>query len=457
MDLIIVGVLFIGALTASLLTGINILIPLVFGLVLLMLAALRRGHKLPAVLKMVWKGGSKAAIVLVLFLFISFLTAAWRASGTIPMMVDIGIRLIAPELFLLFAFFITAAVAFLIGSSFGSCGTIGVAMLILARAGGVSLPIAAGAILSGAYFGDRTSLFSATANYVASLTKTSVYTNLSRMLKTAILPVVSTCAVFAAISLLLPMESGEAAAFADIGEHFKLNFWAILPALILLALALFRCNVKIAVVISTAAAILVAIFVQGEAPLDMLKYLYYGYTPASTEGFGQVIGGGGFRMMIQTWLIVILSSTYAGIFEGTGMLSGLDHIIVRFAKKTSPYIAGATVGLTTSLFSCNQTLAVTLTHQVMRGPYEQLGLTDQDLAIDMSNGVEIIAPLIPWNIAAATALAMMGFNTSAVPFAFYMILTVLLSAAASLVKKRKVRKESKHEKNGAPENETNPA
>ena len=167
-----------------------------------MLSALAEGFSLH------WAVLLPAALMLVLPLasaaMAGMVTALWRSSGTISFFLYHGLRGIAPGSFLLMAFLIPAALSFALGTSYGVTGTAGVVLITLARSGGVDLAPAAGAILSGAYFGDRCSPMSSCATLVAACTGTRLYDNVREMLRTGLVPTVLTAAVFGAVSLRHP-------------------------------------------------------------------------------------------------------------------------------------------------------------------------------------------------------------------------------------------------------------
>ena len=184
--------------------GWNLLWALSLGLLLFFALGLRRGFSSRALAAMAWRQGRESLIVVPVFLLIGMVTALWRSSGTISFFLYHGLRGIAPGSFLLMAFLIPAALSFALGTSYGVTGTAGVVLITLARSGGVDLAPAAGAILSGAYFGDRCSPMSSCATLVAACTGTRLYDNVREMLRTGLVPTVLTAAVFGAVSLRHP-------------------------------------------------------------------------------------------------------------------------------------------------------------------------------------------------------------------------------------------------------------
>jgi len=143
----------------------------------------RKGYALKELLNLSWTGAKTSIIVMQIFLLIGWLIAMWQAAGVIPMIIATGIDLIDPSIFIVCAFLITAIVSMLLGTALGTVGTIGIVLITMARAGSIPENIVVGAIIAGAYFGDRNGPLSSSASLVAALTHTKVSTNIPIMFK----------------------------------------------------------------------------------------------------------------------------------------------------------------------------------------------------------------------------------------------------------------------------------
>ena len=155
---------FLAVVLGCVITGQNLLWALWFGIAIFAAIALKRGHTPKEICAMAWKKGRTALVVIPVLLIIGTVTGLWRASGTIACFLYHGLRLISPTWFILMTFLLSAAMSFLLGSAFGVASTAGVVLITIARSGGVDLTVTAGAIISGAYFGDKMSPLSDTTN-----------------------------------------------------------------------------------------------------------------------------------------------------------------------------------------------------------------------------------------------------------------------------------------------------
>ena len=170
MDFWFAMLVFIGAMVACLCADVSMSLALVAGFLCFWVVGLRRGYGARALMKMALRGGKDALGVVRVLALIGLITAAWRASGTIAFFIVKGVSLITPSLFILIAFALSAVLSYALGTCFGVVGTVGVIFMALARSGGVNELIAAGAILSGAFFGDRCAPISSSANLIAGVT-----------------------------------------------------------------------------------------------------------------------------------------------------------------------------------------------------------------------------------------------------------------------------------------------
>jgi Na+:H+ antiporter, NhaC family len=425
LDTVLIFVLFFSALLFSIYNGVSILYPLVFGLAGFTFISIRRGHLFVHLLRMMFAGSKKSLIVIKIFVLIGAITAVWRACGTIPFIVYYGIELINGKFFILSAFLLCCFVSYLLGTSFGTVGTVGVVLIVLAKSGQVDINVAAGAIIAGAYFGDRCSPMSSSANLVAALTHTKLYLNISNMTRTSITPFAISLIGYIYVSHFNPLAAYDHQIGNEILGSFDLNMIVLIPALIVLLLPVLKVDVKLSMGVSILSGILIGFFIQHISLLQMLKYITIGYSMDQRSFLAGILEGGGLLSMLKVSLIVLISSAYSGIFEGTGVLKEIEGFFERLSERISVYPAMIISSLLTASFSCNQTLAVMLTHQFEHKIYEKRRLSNYRLALDLENTVILISPLIPWNIAGAVPAAALSADAGFIIYAFYLFLVPL--------------------------------
>lgn len=394
-------VVFAVTLIGCILAGIPILAALALGYLIFFAYTLSRGYTVRDILGMSWKGIKTAKNILITFLLIGMLTALWRAAGTIPAIVSYCAGLMNPSVMILMAFLLNCLVSVLTGTAFGMAATMGVICMTMAKAMGCNEILTGGAILSGVFFGDRCSPVSTSALLVSELTHTNIFDNIRLMVRTAIVPLILTCAFYGVCGIAFPAaEAGNLSLTESFSGVFHLGLIPILPAVVIMVLSLFRVQVRMAMLASIMTALGVCLFWQHTDLFLIVGILVNGYQ-SPDPSISSMIDGGGIMSMVRVALIITISSSYSGIFEGTGLLNGLKSKMGSVSRKITVFGTILMTSMVAGMVACNQTLATMLVDQVCK----DLEPDQQRFAIDMENSVIVTAPLIPWSIAGAVPLA----------------------------------------------------
>ena len=408
-------VLFLAGVLTCALLNISLIYPLSLGVVMFFCLGRSRGYAAKDLLRMGWAKGNNALVIVPVLLLIGVVTALWRSSGTIAFFLYHGLQGIAPPLFVLMAFLLTTLLSFMLGTSFGVIGTGGVILITLARSGGVDLAITAGAIISGAYFGDRCSPMSSCASLVAVCTGTELYGNVKEMLKTAALPTVLTTAIFGILSVMNPLAAADDTLLTALATQYTLHWVVFVPAALMLLLPLLKVPVKIALAVSATLSFFITIFLQGLPLLDTVKTAIVGYTPA-TGVLQDILAGGGLLSMVSVCIICLLTSFSAGILEGINALDGMKALIETLSSKLGLFPTCAILSLIVGCFFCNQTVIVVMGEQLLAESYRRRGASRLELAMDLANSGVVLAGLIPWSIACSIPLSMLDVGLEAMPW-----------------------------------------
>lgn len=456
--------LILGVFSASLLIclglNISVLLALGFGLALFLLYGRKKGFSWQELLGMAARGVLTVKNILITFLLIGILTAFWRAAGTIPVIVCYAAGWIRPSVFLLMTFLLNCGISVLIGTSFGTAATMGVICATMGNAMGMSPVLTGGAVLSGIYFGDRCSPVSTSALLIAAVTGTDIYGNIRRMLRTALVPFLVSCAIYLAAGAAVTAgmigtagaagtagtagAAGAAGAAGSAGvmgtidlqgifsKAFELHWAALIPAVVIFALALCRVDVKIAMSASIACAIPLCLFLQHIPVPELLRAAVFGFFPQDPE-VAAMVSGGGIVSMLRVAGIVCISSSYSDIFKQTGLLDGVKKAIASIGSKTASYTAAMVTSIAAGMIACSQTLTILLTNQLC----SDLNPDKEQFAVDLEDSAVVIAPLVPWSIAGAVPLSAIGAPMSAILASFYLILLPLWRNALSLIEKRR--------------------
>ncbi|MCF0253353.1 MAG: hypothetical protein HUK26_03350 [Duodenibacillus sp.] len=426
---------FAGAVALCVALSLPVYCALFAGLALFSGYALKLGFRPREVLAMALEGRRTLMIVPPVLLVIGMLTGCWRASGTIAAIVCAASELLTPALFLPGAFLMNALVSFLTGTSFGTAATMGVITMTIGSAFGVPAWLAGGAMLSGAYFGDRASPVSSSALLVAAVTGTDFNANVRTMLADGAVPALAALAAYGAAGLAVPAAPGAAVAIRPLFEQgFVMNWAAALPALLVALLALLRLRVIYILAAGVAAGALAAVFVQGMDAADLLAALWGGYR-CPVPQLAPMVDGGGVTSMLPVVLILAVCSCYSGLFRGTRLLSGIRAVIDAVARRTTSFFAMACASALTVGLCCNQALPIML----MKDLAGHLRSDKRELMLDIEDSVVVIAALVPWSISCAVPLSSAGAPVGSIAAAFLVYAIVLWRLATQRERPEAVR------------------
>lgn len=406
---------FSAALIACLASGKSLILALLAGFLLFFSYGVKTGHPFSEMARLAVSGVKTAKNVIITLILVGMLTAAWRVSGTIPYIVYHASQWCDGSAVLLASFLLCALVSALTGTSFGTAATIGVICMTIANSMNIPPMYSGGAIMAGAYFGDRCSPMSTSALLVAAITKTDIFTNCRLMVKTAMIPFVLTYAVYAAMGLLFQDGSAHHDAAGLFRQAFTLSWITLIPAALVIILSARHVDVKLIMIASTAAAAAIAVGTQQMNPLEVLRVCLLGFHPAN-PALARLASGGGAVSMTDVVAIICISSSYAGMFSGTGFLHRIQGHMAALSRRATPFGAIIATSVATSMVSCNQTLATMLTHQLC----QSVEPDPQRLAIHLENTVIVISALVPWSIACSAFLAIIDAPLASVPLACYL-------------------------------------
>lgn len=384
-----------------------------------------------------------------ILLAVGMLIGTWILSGTVPTMIYYGVQILNPSIFYAASAMICAIVALSVGSSWTVAGTLGIGLMGIAGSFDLSPAIAAGAIVSGAYFGDKLSPMSDTTNLAAAATGVDLFAHIKHMLWTTVPSFIVALIVFSLIG------GGEAAAPQEIRElqesllvEFNIGLHLLLPLVLMLYLVYRRFPAYPAIVISALAGAVFAVIFQAEtvktladdpslpAALALLKGIWMalisGYVASSGNEFlDALLTKGGMSSMLNTAWLIICALGFGGILERTGILEFWLRAAMRRVHGTGSLIAttvATCVG--TNILAADQFIAVALPGRMYRDAYAEFGLSRLNLSRTLEDSATITSALIPWNTCGAYMAATLGVATSAyAPFAVFNLVCPLLAIA----------------------------
>lgn len=417
--------LFLAAMLACLILQVTIIWALVWGICLFFLLAVRSGQTPQALLKASIDSTRSLLGLSAILLLLGALTASWRISGTVLLFVYYGVQMISPPLFLLITFLITCVLSYILGTCFGVSGIMGAIFMTIGAAGNVNPLLTAGVIMSGIYFGDRTSPAAASFLTINVISGEPVTRMLRSLLRGAVLPLGISAVIYGFLSVRNPLQIVDNSILSVITDHCRISLWLLLPAVFILFFPLLRLKIWQAMLLSIATAGILSLTLQKETLSAFLRTCLLGYT-SSDAALGTMLNGGGMTGMVEICVIVCLSSILAPLLQSCGLNQLAEPILVCTAKKVGvTTVTTVVLGLMNAIF-CNQTASLYLTDNFMQHHYQD----KHRFAIDLCEA-SILAGIIPWSLACSVPLQFIGVGPECLPFAFFIYLAPLCNCIKS--------------------------
>ena len=399
--------------------------------------------------------GTGISAIFILFA-VGALTGAWAMSGTLMAMVYYGLQILSPNYFYMTTALICGIVAFSIGSSWTVAATIGIGLVGIAINMDLSPAVTAGAVISGAYFGDKSSPLSDTANLAAAVGGADLYQHLREVLWTSVPAFAVT--LLALLFMGSPGDFDASEKLEEIRRTFGVSLWHFLPLVVVIVLAFRRFPPFTTIMMGALAGALLAIVASPErviafaadpalpAPLALLKgawlALASGYT--STTGIEQIdmlASRGGMERMLDTIWLIIVALAFGGVVEKAGVIERLVAPVLARVKSNGGLVA-ATVGSTvaTNAVTADQYIAIVLPGRMFKDAFRQRGLAPVVLSRSLGDSATVTSALIPWNSCGAFMAATLGVTTLAyAPFTFFNILSPLVSVLLAFLGTRMLK------------------
>ena len=403
---------------------------------------------------------------IVILLLIGAVAGSWMVSGVVPTMIYYGMKVIIPKLFLFTTCIISALVAVMTGSSWTTIATIGVALVGIGTAQGYEPGWIAGAIISGAYFGDKVSPLSDTTVLASSSAGTSLFTHIRFMMVTTVPSFVISLIIFLVVSLMHTNSgAADAADFArDLIGTYNITPWLFIVPVLTAVLIFKKVSAIATLFIAAVIAGVAAIFFQPQilssiancctvesAPsLDFMSGFkglfisYYGSTAIETgnEALNSLVATRGMTGMLNTVFLIIAASCFGGVLVGSGMLQSLTDALVKFVKRRVTMVASTVgTGIFANMITGDQYLSILLTSSLYKKLYQERGYDSKLLSRSVEDSATVVSVLIPWNSCGMTQATVLKVATlEYLPYCFFNILSPFMSIFIAAIGFKIVRK-----------------
>ena len=423
-------------------------VALVFGAVLSVLIAIKNGSSWRVIEQSITRGISLALPAILILFSVGSLIGAWILSGTVPTMIYYGLMLLDPGVFYPASCLICAITAVSIGSSWTVAGTLGIGFVAVAGTLGLSVEITAGAIISGAYFGDKMSPLSDSTNLAPAVTGTDLFTHIRHMAWTTAPSMTLAVVIFAVVGWLNPATVGEAnleESMALLRTAFDINLFLLSPVVLVVFLSVKKVPAIAAILSGAFLGILLAIVYQPEIVqklagaetmngLTLAKgvwiALFDGYVSTTGDvSMDNLLSRGGMSSMLNTVWLIIVAMAFGATLEKAGILKCLADGLLSVGNSTGALIASTAatcVGM--NIFAGDQYIAIVLPGRMFKAEFEDRGLDAKNLSRVLEDTATITSPLVPWNTCGAYMAATLGVPTFVyLPYCFFNLINPVVS------------------------------
>lgn len=377
------------------------------------------------------EGAKTGMSAIFLFFLIGILISSWMISGTIPILINSGFTLIGGTWFYAIVFTTTAIIGVSMGSSLTTTATIGVAFIGMASALDVSLPIAAGAIVSGAFFGDKMSPLSDTTNLASTIVEVDLFDHIKHISLTTIPAFIISFILFAILSPDKSMSFQQANEYKmALAETGLLHWSAWIPLIFLVICTFFRLPAFLSIGLSSLVATVIAFFISGLDFKAIWDIWFDGYTATTSfEPVNELLTKGGMSSMFFTISLVILALGFGGLLFVTGIIpSFLVELQAKLVKARSIIMSTAATAIGINLVIGEQYLSIMLTGETYKPIYEKAGLENKALSRTLEDAGTVINPLVPWSVCGVFIADVLGVPVlSYLPFAFFCLLSPIIT------------------------------
>jgi len=434
-EVLFVLLFLIGSLMATIMVfGGDPHMPILATTVVAAIVAIRAGYKWEDIQDGIIDGIKMSMQAVLILMIVGMIIGVWILAGVVPTMIFYGLKILSPGIFLVATCLICSIVSLATGSSWTTAGTVGIALLGVGVGLGMPLPMVAGAIISGAYFGDKMSPLSDTTNLAPAMAGAELFDHIKHMIFTTGPSLVIALILYGILGMRY---AGQALDVAGINEllgglagQFAINPLLFIPPLLVILMVVFKIPAIPGLIGGVVLGGIFAAIFQGAGMGAIIDAAHYGFfSETGIEAIDDLLTRGGLDSMMWTVSLIIIAMSFGGTLEKTGMLNALLEKILKGVKSTgSLVLATVLTSIFTNLTSGDQYMSLVVPGRMFKDAYAERGLHPKNLSRVLEDAGTLSSPLIPWNTCGAFMLSTLGVHPFAyLPFAFLNLLNPIIS------------------------------
>lgn len=421
-------------------------------LLMVSLVTLRLGFTMEELFDAMGDSLKKSVVAMLFFVIIGMIIGSWELAGTVPALISYGLKMIKPEIFLPAGFLVCCVTSFATGTSWGTCATVGLALMGMGEGMGIPAPIVAGMAVSGSIFGDHFSPMSDTTVLASTAAKVELYDHVKSMARTIIPAFIISIVLYGVLGMNFAgdVNSPEIVEMQSVlSQQFNINLLCFIPIILVLVLSFMKFPSIPTLLLGILAGVLVAIFVQGASISEVFSALNYGYSADSGNALvNKLVQRGGVQSMMWTFSLAFIALLLGGILERVGYLRVLIAGIVRRIKGAGQLVLLTWVtGVLGNMAMAEVYLSIILNGSLYKEVYDEKGLDRSMLSRMLEEGATLSGPLVPWTTCGAFMAATLGVSTlEYLPYAFIGYIPPMISIVTAFFGIFVIKANSKVEK-----------
>lgn len=409
-------------------------IPILASAAVASLVAMKRGFKWGELEKGIVETIKMSMSAILILMIIGTIIGTWILAGVVPTMVYYGLKIISPGIFLVATTLICAIVSIATGSSWTTAGTVGIALIGVGKGLGIPVEIVAGAIISGAYFGDKMSPLSDTTNLAPAMAGASLFDHIRHMLYTTGPSLVIALIIYGIMGVKYSGNNIDAVGINSILEGLSAQFTIspvlLIPPVLVIVMVVFKTPAIPGLIGGTIIGGIFAAIFQGAGMSDIISAAHYGYESATgVEAIDSLLSNGGLDSMMWTVSLILCAMAFGGVMEKSGMLQAIAEKILTYANSTGSIVLSTVLtSIAINLVAGDQYLSIVIPGRMYKDIYAEQGLHPKNLSRVLEDSGTLTSPLVPWNTCGAFMYKTLGVHPFAyLPYAFLNLLNPLIS------------------------------
>jgi len=408
--------------------------PILAATVVAALVAIRAGYKWQAIEEGILDTIRMSMQAILILAIVGSIIGTWILSGVVPTMIFYGLKILSPGIFLVATCLICSIVSLATGSSWTTAGTVGIALLGVGGGLGIPLPMVAGAIISGAYFGDKMSPLSDTTNLAPAMAGSNLFDHVRHMIFTTGPSLIIALILYGIIGMRYAGKELDVAGINELlgtlSQNFSINPLLLIPPILVIVMVVLKVPAIPGLIGGVVLGGIFAAIFQGADMGSIIDAAHYGYVSESgVAAVDELLSRGGLDSMMWTISLILIAMSFGGTLERTGILQVIAEKILSFAKSTgSLVLATVCTCIFTNLVAGDQYLSIVLPGRMYKPMWDAKGLHPKNLSRCLEDSGTLTSPLIPWNTCGAFMLSTLGVHPFAyLPYAFLNLINPVVS------------------------------